>query len=499
VYTRISSDREDLQLGVARQEADCRRLCTERGWQITEVYCDNDISAADPRRRRPEYERMATDMRRKAFDVIVVAATDRLWRQPLEQEQLIADCLEVGMTQVSTPRRDYRLDTDDVDMLRVEGVFAAGEANRIRRRVKGKHLELAQSGEYHGGSRPFGYGRNPVDGSPEDKAAALATRNDLNPVEAELIREAATRILRGESLHSVRRDWQERGVKTTTGKTTWSVSTLKRVLTSPRVAGLRQHQGEILEGVETSWQPILDRETWEQVRVVLTDPKRFTGPRTQSYPLAGILTCALCGEPLKAMPRQGRRCYGCKKETGGCGRIHVRSEAIEDFIFGVILPVADSPELRDALQADEEGGAEAARELVLANAEDEKMLNRLSDDYYTDRIIDRSRYLKQYQKLRERIEGRESQLTTIRGTTLGCIGGEVQSSWDSMSAEDKRSIIKSLINEIEVNKAPTPGSNRFDPDRVNIFFRLAIIAKLAHVDSERLHPSSPAFEELARL
>jgi site-specific DNA recombinase len=476
IYARISSDRDGEALGVERQLEDCRKLCAGHGWTATE-YVDNNLSASKRDVVRPEYNRLVKDIKNGKVDVVVVWDIDRLTRRPLELEQFAETCEAAGMTE------DIHTVSGPVALLfaRIKGAVAAEEARKTAERGARKKLELAQAGKPHGGSRAFGYERDGV---------------TTNPVEVELIREASARILQGESLHTVRRDWQERGVKTATGKTKWSVSTIKRVLTSPRVAGLRQYQGEILEGVQTAWQPIIDRETWEKVRAVLTDPKRFTGPRTQSYPLSGILTCALCGEPLKAMPRQGRRCYGCKKETGGCGRIHVRSEAIEDFIFGVILPVADSPELRDALQAEEEGTAEAARELVLANADDEKMLSQLSDDY-ADREIDRQTFLKQRQRLRERIEARESQLTTIRGTTaLGRLGGEVQSSWDSMSAEDKRSIIKSLINEIEVSKAPTPGSNRFDPDRINIFFRLAIIAKLAHVESERLHPSDPGFKDV---
>jgi N6-adenosine-specific RNA methylase IME4 len=48
IYARISSDRDDTQLGVDRQEQDCRKLCADRGWTVSGVYADNDISAADP-------------------------------------------------------------------------------------------------------------------------------------------------------------------------------------------------------------------------------------------------------------------------------------------------------------------------------------------------------------------------------------------------------------------------------------------------------------------
>ncbi|MEV0583029.1 recombinase family protein [Nonomuraea sp. NPDC050310] len=45
IYCRISQDREGAGLGVARQEADCRKLVELRGWNVAGVYPDNDVSA----------------------------------------------------------------------------------------------------------------------------------------------------------------------------------------------------------------------------------------------------------------------------------------------------------------------------------------------------------------------------------------------------------------------------------------------------------------------
>ncbi|MFQ6194156.1 recombinase family protein [Streptomyces sp. NPDC000405] len=45
IYVRISQDRGGAGLGVARQEADCRALCAQKGWDVVDVYPDNDVSA----------------------------------------------------------------------------------------------------------------------------------------------------------------------------------------------------------------------------------------------------------------------------------------------------------------------------------------------------------------------------------------------------------------------------------------------------------------------
>ena len=51
VYVRITQDRGGAGLGVERQEQECRALAQRLGWKVTEVYCDNDLSAFSGRRR----------------------------------------------------------------------------------------------------------------------------------------------------------------------------------------------------------------------------------------------------------------------------------------------------------------------------------------------------------------------------------------------------------------------------------------------------------------
>jgi DNA invertase Pin-like site-specific DNA recombinase len=94
VYVRISRDREGAGLGVQRQEQDCRGLAERLGWHVIGVYCDNDVSASDRRRKRKDYLRLCDDLKAGRVDAILTWHMDRLHRQPAELEQFI-DLLEV--------------------------------------------------------------------------------------------------------------------------------------------------------------------------------------------------------------------------------------------------------------------------------------------------------------------------------------------------------------------------------------------------------------------
>lgn len=463
IYARISKDTEDTRLGVERQEEDCRKICADRGWEVAGVYIDNDISAADPKKRRPEYERLLKDIASGQVDAIVVWAEDRLHRRPVELESFMATCDAAGLTKLASYGGDIDLsDPDALFMLRLKGNMAAREVAVTSRRGKRKMQQKAEAGEFHGGPRPFGYESDGI---------------QINEAEAILVREAAARILEGSSLRAIAKDFNERGIRTSWDKAI-NETGLKKMLTSGRVAGLRLHQGDIIG--KAKWGAILDEATWKQVCTILKDPAR-RGPRpSRSHPLRGVLKCGRCGTMLTASPRSEGRRYVCHSRHG-CGKLTIKADWVEEFVFDLLLPMADSPDLRDVLRTEEEGGAAAARELLVANSQDDRKLSEL-DEMFTDGDIDKAHYLKASKKLRDRMAARDAQLATLRGrTAVSRLGGDVQSSWDEMSADDKRSIILSLITHIEIKPSARQGRHTFDPDRLNIVFRYEPISKMVHL------------------
>ena len=250
---------------------------------------------------------------------------DRLHRQPDELGQFVKAFLKTGMSQVATVRSGtFDLTTPNgLYNFRQEGNSAEREIGMLKVRIKRKKRAKAEAGEWNGGIRPFGYGFDPVDDTPEAKAAALARINEVNPEEAALIREAAQRILEGNSLRSISKDWIARDILSTWGKPMYEL-TIKKVLISPRVIGKSQYQKEIVG--DAQWPAILDEVTWEQVKTILTDPsRRRMTTTTRSHTLSGVLKCGLCGTRLTASPRSDGRRYVCHSRHG-CGKLTIKAD-----------------------------------------------------------------------------------------------------------------------------------------------------------------------------
>ena len=124
-------------------------------------------------------------------------------------------------------------------------------------RVKDAVERNARAGKRTGGgSRPFGYKIIRHDLGEGGRRRYRSIGEEIEPAEAETIKDAASRVLRGESIRSIAFDFNDRDIKPATGGR-WAGSTLRRMLISPRIAGLREHNGDVVG--DAAWPAIIDR------------------------------------------------------------------------------------------------------------------------------------------------------------------------------------------------------------------------------------------------
>jgi len=163
--------------------------------------------------------------------------------------------------------------------------------------------------------------------------------------EALIVRECARRLLAGEALQAICADLNERGVATVTG-VQWKTQTLRRMLTSPRISGQREHRGEIVGPAE--WPAIITPAETARIRALLSDPSRRTNKSARRYLLVRLLRCGLCGELLVSRPTAtGKRRYVCAQRPNftGCGHMYIEADMLELFVVEAVLHRLDSPEL----------------------------------------------------------------------------------------------------------------------------------------------------------
>jgi DNA invertase Pin-like site-specific DNA recombinase len=324
IYCRISKDRTGAGVKVADQETSCRKLAAGLGKPVRRVYSDNDISAAQRKKKRLDYEQMITDLEAAPADVICMHA-DRLHRRPAELERYI-DLVEPA--QIMT----YTVMASDLDlgdpggrmMARMLGAVASHEVEHMGRRQQEAKKHAAAKGIPLGGRRPFGYSADGMTLCRDEviMLPAEAQRRGLGPVrevitragtrvavvlpydEAAELEQAVIRLLAGASLHFVARDWNARGVLTASGYR-WSGTEVRRVACRARNSGELEHNAKVPGGGKVTttgpaaWPAVITRRDRLVLRALLHDPARMAPGAERRHLGSGIYLCC-CGATMVA-------------------------------------------------------------------------------------------------------------------------------------------------------------------------------------------------------
>lgn len=323
IYTRISDDKAGEGLGVRRQEDDCRKLAESHGFDVVEVFSDNDISAYSGK-RRPDYERLLKALAAGTVDVVLCWHTDRLHRQPIELETYIQLC----NARRPEPVRTYAVRGGEVDLATPEGMLKAGLLGQVARyesqhkaeRVRRAQEQMAASGKWLGGRRPFGWHR------PDGVWV-------VEPVEGKAVADAFAAVLQGRSLGGIVAGLNDAGILTSVGKP-WGYAQLHQMLKRPRNAGLAEWKGEIL-ATPSEFPALVSEDVWRAVCSILADPARRRSQSNKAvHMLAGIARCH-CGEPVKSASVTGRnrvayKVYRCPAK--GAGHVGKRVDYVDPVV-----------------------------------------------------------------------------------------------------------------------------------------------------------------------
>ena len=453
VYARISADHDGTALGVTRQLDDCHQLAARLGWTVAEDYVDNDLSAYSGK-RRPRFTQMLEDITDGLRDGVIVYHVDRLTRRPIELEQFLGTVTAAKVQHIRfvTGIDGNIADGDSLLMLRIVNAVGANESDTKSRRVRRKLDEVAASGKPHGGSRrPYGF---------EDD------RISHRPEEAAIIRTLADRFIAGESLRSLCVWLGEHDIRTVFGKP-WRTTTLRDVLTSGRIAGLRRHRNAIIG--PGNWEPIITATQRERI-LALLEQRRTTGQRSpRSYLLTGLLRCGKCASTLYASRREHSRRYVCVAgpDHHGCGRLTIVAEPVEQLLADAVLYRLDTPELAAALAGINSADQHTAA-LSDALASDRQQMDDLAA-MWANHEITRPEWIAARQPIEGRIKDTERRLARLtRTSTLSDLVGNgiaLRDQWASLNLTRQHAIVKAVLDFATI--ASANGRNTFDPDRVH--------------------------------
>lgn len=186
-YLRVSTDRQAEEgLGLHIQEASIRAWGEDHGPEIIAMYRDEGISGSNGIDTRIGLADALESLRSRNAEGLVLYRLDRLARDLVLQESLLADLWRIGCQVFSCSPAEGSYLSDDPDdpsralIRQVLGAVSQYEHSMIAMRLRSGRKRKRESGGFAGGQVPFGY-RNKDGVLIEDRReqAAIARMKEL--------------------------------------------------------------------------------------------------------------------------------------------------------------------------------------------------------------------------------------------------------------------------------------------------------------------------------
>lgn len=460
IYVRISQDRTGAHLGVDRQREDCEALAESRGWEVVEVYIDNDLSAYSGKPRK-DYRRMLADLELGTATVVIAWHTDRLHRSPTELEEYIDLSQRRGVDTHTCQAGELDLSTSSGRMTaRIHGAVARHESEHKAERVARARLQKAKAGKFGGGLRPFGWGvptgetrKKTVKGTNEEIDVAVLDMNKAVPEEAAALEAGTDQILAGGSIRGWVRWLADKGLTSSTGKPI-DHQAARDLLMRPRNAGIAVYQGEeIGAGL---WEPVVDEGRFRAVVAILTNPSRVSTPGpTPKWFGSLIYLCGHkgCTKSVKCTRTGGgnQPSYRCPDQHGG-GR---NAEKVDTYIEDLLIERLSREDAADLLQPAADGVNVAALQL-----ESEQIRRRMTDlaAMFGAGTIDMAQFTEGTDTARAQLGGVTQQLAraAVKDPLVGLVGvPDVRKAWKALDLDRRRTVLRALLQV--TLRPPRPG------------------------------------------
>lgn len=447
---RLSKDREGSH-SVETQIRDCQRLAELKGFTVVDTFTDVDVSGStDDRAGLKEMRSRLAEV-----DAVVFWKMDRLARSSLHFATIIAEAevAEVALVSATEPM-DMSTPMGKATATIIAAIAELDRDNIIARTTAG--IRTAQrSGKHAGGSVPSGW------------MVDAAKRMVLDPRTAPQMQEAVADVISGRPLLPI------------AAKVGLSQSGLKRWLRSRRLIGqlvtkprgskgsgtiVRDDRGMPIVGCE----PLLDDNTFRELQAEL-DKRAELDIRQTASPhalLAGTIHCAACGSNLhRANNGAGVKSYRCQG-TGCTQRTSIASEAVEEYVTGVLMERYGDVQLRRRVVTSGDPAREERLHLEGIQADlDEELLKG---------VLPASAYARATASLETRLADLENaQEDIIEFLDLGV---SIAEDWAESDTDERRSMLEKWV-EVRIARG-VRGRRGFDRDRVELIFKPARIGEI---------------------
>ena len=489
IYARQSVDKED-SISIESQIELCLR---ELGNNQHKVFRDKGYSGKNT--ERPDFQEMMAEVRAGGVSRIIVYRLDRISRSVLDFANVISELQKYGVEFVSITERFDTSTPIGKAMLMIVMVFAQLERETIQQRVIDAYRSRSRKGFYMGGRVPYGYELENIvmDGIKTCMYKPI-------PEQIQVVQLIFSLYSRPQvSFADVMKYLSENGIKNQAGQN-FSRMRIRDIIINPAYAKadadiyefFRTQGTEIINDISqfigtngaylytgskatkrksicldgqvlvlAPHEGCIDSDTWIRCRRKCLNVRQIAKPvKAKNTWLAGKIKCIDCGHALslKAYPRkrsEDARYYICNSKyvSASCDGVGaIQADSIEDIVFDEMS--RKLKEFAELSYTEKQGDTAELTKLKIRLEEIEKEIATL-----IDKIVSASEATMEYinkrvdaldeekKELREKVSQMSAEMYDRKN--IGTINGYMNN-WESVSMDDKLSVVDALIESIHV-------------------------------------------------
>ena len=463
IYVRLSDEDRDKRCAadesesIQNQKSMLINYCIEQGWQIHNIYCDEDYSGAD--KNRPAFKQMIKDCEERKVDIVLCKTQSRFSRDmEVIEHYLHGKFLEWNIRFVSIVDNADTANKGNKKSRQINGLvnewYLEDLSDNIRRTLRHKK----EKGEYCCPYAPYGYKLDP-----EDKHHFIIDVPAANVVRSifEMYRQGMGYIRIAKVLNEkqipppcVYKEMQGLNYRNPNAESItsrqWKDNTIyyilhQEVYTGKMVQGKSKNVSyknkKRIKLPKDQWivipdmhEPIIDENLWDDVREQMksrrgSGDKQFKCSESEINPLRGIIFCKECGASMWRMSYQGSggrrykyyRCRTVKNSEGLCDNVDsIRQDDIEKAVLKEIRNMVNSIFDEDQIELDIRNSSNDRLKLTIAEKKKkEKEMEKLKSDsmhLYRDKIdgvINNSQFLMLNESFNEEIARCSGRIKTL--------------------------------------------------------------------------------------
>lgn len=277
-YCRTSTNQEEQNSSLENQiEYYTAFIRSNPKWRFVAVYADQ--ASGLHTKNRPGYRKLLRDCRKGKIDLILVKSLSRFGRDAREAISTIRKLKQMNVGIYIELGGIFTMKTPN-SVIDLYAAFAQAESQTRSESIKFGIQNRMRSGRTILNHRQFlGYTKGP-DGVLQ-----------IVPEEAEIVRKIFDLYIQRNGVRKIKKYLESHGIKTVTGKTEWSTSTIDRMLSNEKYVGQvlmqKTYTPDFLTGkqvkntgqkemylIENAHEPIIDQETFDKVQKMKGQIKR---------------------------------------------------------------------------------------------------------------------------------------------------------------------------------------------------------------------------------